>query len=147
MGGGDRVTGQGPGGKPTEGVPRSTGRSPIRQTRGPHTPTKQHAPAPQPSEQQPPSALGEGKIRWPSHKETNEGRNVTQGRGGGRGHREVCVPEVGLKFPAPLISFVFFQRKMVLLWWGWGWVVGCPGPKPAPPPPLPRGGYISRGHS
>ena len=45
--------------------------------------------------------------------------------------KKVCVPKTGLKFPAPLINFIFCLRKNFLMWAGWvgqGW----PGPQTTP---------------
>ena len=40
--------------------------------------------------------------------------------GGVRGQKIVCVPKIGLEFPAPLINFIFCLRKMFLMWVGGG---------------------------
>ena len=40
--------------------------------------------------------------------------------GWGRGQQKVCVPEIGLKFPALLINFIFCLRKIFLTWVGGG---------------------------
>ena len=62
--------------------------------------------------------------------------------GGQRSNKKVCVPEIGLKFPAPLINFIFCLRKSFLMRVG-GWVrLTGQGPNPPPPPPP---GLISRG--
>ena len=59
--------------------------------------------------------------------------------GGGSEAKKVCVPKIGLKFPAPLIIFIFCRRKSFLMWVG-GWVGrGWPGPQTSPPAPQPRG--------
>ena len=43
-----------------------------------------------------------------------------------RGQKEVCVPKIGIEFPAPLINFIFCLRKFFLMWvdeWvGRGWL-------------------------
>ena len=64
--------------------------------------------------------------------------------GGVRGQNEVFVPKIGLKFPAPLINFIFCRREIFLMSGGGGGV-GRPGPAKAPTPlppkvPVPRRG-------
>ena len=39
----------------------------------------------------------------------------------GQRPKKFCVPEIGVKFPAPLINFIFCLRKNFLMWVG-GWV-------------------------
>ena len=39
---------------------------------------------------------------------------------GGSGQEKVCVPEIGLKFPAPSIDFIFCLRKIFLMCVGGG---------------------------
>ena len=53
-----------------------------------------------------------------------------------RGPKKVCVPKISLKFPAPLINFIYCLRKIFSDVVGW---VGRPGlaRAPNPPPPLP----------
>ena len=51
-----------------------------------------------------------------------------------RGQKNVCVPKIGLKFPAPLINFIFCLRKILLMWVGGS--VGRGWPSPPPPPDL-----------
>ena len=61
--------------------------------------------------------------------------------------KKVCVPQIGLKFPAPLLNFMFCRRNSFLMWvggWG-GWPGPARAPNPAPPPPPPgsvRNGLI-----
>ena len=58
-----------------------------------------------------------------------------------RQKKKVSVPKNGPKFPTPLISFIFYRRKIFLMWVG-GWVGGWggesagagEGPKQPPPP-------------
>ena len=59
------------------------------------------------------------------------------GGGGVRGQKKVCVPKISLKFPAPLINYIFCLKKFSDVS-GWG---GWPGLARAPnsPPPSPRG--------
>ena len=54
---------------------------------------------------------------------------------------QVCVPPIGLKFPAPFINFVFCRRSTFLMWVGGS--VGQPGAGQGPkhPPPPPPGGH------
>ena len=47
-----------------------------------------------------------------------------------RGPKKVCVPKIGLTFPAPLINFSFGLRKIFLMWVGGS--VGQPGLARAP---------------
>ena len=55
-------------------------------------------------------------------------------RGGTEVKKKVCVPKINVKFPAPLINFLFPLRKLVLMWAdGWGWQ------GPTRPPPSPSG--------
>ena len=42
--------------------------------------------------------------------------------------KKVCVPKIGLKFPAPLINLFFCQRKIFLMWVGGLVGQGWPGP-------------------
>ena len=67
-----------------------------------------------------------------------------------RGQKEVCVPKIGLKFPAPLIDFVFCLRTI----FGYAFGYATPiTPKtgghmvPAPAPDLPPGTGRSRTQS
>ena len=52
-------------------------------------------------------------------------------RGGGGSEAKkklpkMCVPKIDLQVRAPLINFIFFQRKYFLMWVG-GWVSQNPG--------------------
>ena len=58
---------------------------------------------------------------------------------GVRGQKTVCVPKIGLKFPAPLIIFIFCRRKSFLMWVGGGSAGADQGPKHPPPLPSPPG--------
>ena len=44
--------------------------------------------------------------------------------------KRVCVPQIGLEFPAPLIKFIFWPEANFLMWVGGG--VGRPGLARAP---------------
>ena len=57
--------------------------------------------------------------------------------GGGQRPKKVCVPKIGLKFPAPLINSIFCRRTVCSDAGGWvGGSAGAgQGPKQAPPPP------------
>ena len=74
----------------------------------------------------PPSPCGVTE-QWPAAQTAPEdGHHAWICWGGGvgvRGHKTVCVPTIGLQFPAPFL---------VHLLWGWrGWVCGgWPGPPP-----------------
>ena len=47
------------------------------------------------------------------------GGHLTGGGGGGvRGQKQVCVSKINLKFPAPLMNFVFHPRTIFLVWVG-----------------------------
>ena len=63
-----------------------------------------------------------------------EEKKPPPGGGGVRGQKKVHVPKIGLKFPAPLINFIFLLRKIFLMWVGGG--MGWPGLARPPPPPL-----------
>ena len=67
------------------------------------------------------------------------------GGGGVRGQDKACVPKIGLKFPAPLINFIFLPEENVSdVRGGVGGSAGAgQGPKPALPPPW--GGSLSNG--
>ena len=43
-------------------------------------------------------------------------RQPPSGGGAVRGQKKVCVRKMGLKFSAPLISFIFGLRKIFLIW-------------------------------
>ena len=55
--------------------------------------------------------------------------------GGFQRPKQICVPKIRFKCPAPLIHLVFYRRRSFLLWVGgvvgWGW------PWPLRPPPAP----------
>ena len=70
-------------------------------------------------------------------KETTTQRNVTQG---GRGQKKVCLHKIGLKFPAPLINFIFCGRTIFLVWGG----IGRGLPRPRTPPPSPPKGVTKQ---
>ena len=53
------------------------------------------------------------------------------GWGGVRGQKQVCVPKISLKLPAPLINFIFCLGKIFLVWVGGLVGRGC---RPPPPP-------------
>ena len=57
---------------------------------------------------------------------------------GVRGQKTVCLPKIGLKFPAPLINFSFCRRKPFLMWGGGGIGLGL-ARAPNNPPSPPRG--------
>ena len=40
------------------------------------------------------------------------------GGGGAEAQKTVCVPKIGLKFPAPLINFIVCRRNTFLMWGG-----------------------------
>ena len=75
-------------------------------------------------------------IRQPPGSQDHTGPSQAFGWGAGyclgdpRGQRrkKVCVPEIGLQFPAPSINFTFCLRKILLMWWGGSGGRGCPGP-------------------
>ena len=50
-----------------------------------------------------------------------------------RGQNKVCVRDIGLKFPAPLINLIFCLWKVLLMWVGRSAGAGH-GPKQPPPP-------------
>ena len=49
--------------------------------------------------------------------------DVMSHKGGGQRPKKVCVPKFGLKFPGPLINFIFFPEEHFLC----GWVGGLAG--------------------
>ena len=53
--------------------------------------------------------------------------------GGSEAKKKVCVPKIGLKFPAPFINFIFCRRKIFLMWLG-----GLAGAGQGPKEPLTR---------
>ena len=64
----------------------------------------------------------------------------------GQRPKKVCVPKIGLKFPAALINFIFCRRKFFLMWAGGGGSAGAgQGPKQSPPSPPPPPGSLSIG--
>ena len=58
-----------------------------------------------------------------------------KGEGGVRDQNKVCVPQIGLQFPAPLTNFIASPRKIALMCVGGSVGRGCPGPQTTPPPP------------
>ena len=67
--------------------------------------------------------------------------NPPPGGGGSEAKKKVCVPKIGLKFPAPLINFTFRLRKGFLMWGGGGGRLGlasAPNAKAPLAPPAPR---------
>ena len=74
-------------------------------------------------------AAGEDKEQVCGH-----GQAIAEGEpppgGGVRGQQRVCVPEIGLRFLAPLINFIFPLRKIILMWVRVGGSAGAgQGPK------------------
>ena len=59
--------------------------------------------------------------------------------GGSEANTKVCVPKIGLKFPASLVHFIFPRRKMFLMGGG-----GRPGLARAPDEPSPPGGVTEQ---
>ena len=66
------------------------------------------------------------------------------GGGGVRGQKKVCVRNIGLNYPAPLINFIFCLRTIFLMCVG-GWVGRLGLASPRPPPPPPHGRSLSNG--
>ena len=75
------------------------------------------------------------------------------GRGGGGGSEarknKVCQPKIDLQVRALLINFIFFQRKIFLMWvggWGQAEESRLPSPPPSPPPPRPYQSALACAH-
>ena len=61
------------------------------------------------------------------------------GGGGGSEAKKKVVPKIDLQIRAPLMNFIFFLRKIFLMWVG-GWVRRrSPGCHAAPPPRVRKG--------
>ena len=76
-----------------------------------------------------------GAFSGASQKHCRWLRRRERGGGGVRGRKTVCVPKIGLRFPAPVINSILCRRKLFLMWVG----RGRAGPQTPPLPPLPRG--------
>ena len=74
-------------------------------------------------------------VQGPVKKQQPEGMSHR----GADAKEKVCVPEIGLRFPASFVNFGFPMRDFFLMWVG-GWV-GRPGlaRDPNAPPPPPKG--------
>ena len=59
--------------------------------------------------------------------DSSGGRNYN---GGAKGNKTVCVPQIGLHFPAPVVAFISPPRNRFLIWWVGGWVGGRVGQNP-----------------
>ena len=78
----------------------------------------------------PPPWRGGGEANRRRQQQTNQHHGLVPtppprpgggGIGGSEEKKTVRVPKIGLKFPAPLINFIFCPRTILLMWVG-GWV-------------------------